>query len=174
MLLDKEWEVLLARIAVPAKPELVNYQTFEMDMIQVNPQYAIMVNFVDVENRNPKKILVEILREVFKKYKTPEEFVASLPATPQRKYVIEEDIWKCFSSIDSKMTKEDFKEIMKLLDPRRQSTNKVDMKIYFVGLSEAIVAQLLPLVNEVISDENRLLVKFLMDFKSLESHSVLR
>lgn len=160
MLLDKEWEILFSRISLPkvaGQEEQVNYNLFEMDVIQANPQYAIMVNYTDVENRNPKKILVEILREVFKKHKTPEEFVASLPSTPQRKYVVEDDIWKCFTAIDPKLTKQDFVEIMKLLDPRRQATNKSDLKIYFVALSEAIVFNLLPLVNEVYTGLSRLL-----------------
>lgn len=154
VLLEKEWELMINRIAVPitAPGELdrVNYNLLEMDIIQVNPQYAIMTNYTDVENRSPQTILVGLLREVFKKYMTPEQFVASLPTTPQRKYVIESDILKRFTEIDAKISKEDFAEIMKLLDPRRASSNKAPPKIFFEPLAEAIVAQTLPLVTEVV------------------------
>lgn len=150
VLLDEEWKILFDRITVPAYPNMVNYKLFEMDMIQVNPQYAIMANYVDVENRNPKKILVEILREVFKNFKTPEEFAASVPIKQGQTYALEDDIWQRFLKIDPKLTKTDFTEIMKLLDPRRLTMRHVDKQIYFGSLAEAIVVQLLPLINEVL------------------------
>lgn len=157
VLLDEEWKILFDRITVPAIPNMVNYKLFEMDMIQVNPQYAIMANYVDVENRNPKKILVEILREVFKNFKTPEEFAASVPIKQGQTYAMEEDIWQRFSKIDPKMTRADFSEIMKLLDPRRLTMRHVEKQIYFGSLAEAIVVQVLPLINEVDSNYCRLL-----------------
>ena len=154
MLLDKEWDVLLKRLTVPKKsdllsePVLVNFSNFEMDIIQVNPEYAIMVNYADVENRKPKSILAEILREIFKKFKTPEEFVASLPEG-QRKYVTEQDIRKCFTAVDSKIDNNEFSDIMKSLDKKRLLGKKADNKIYFGDLSEAIVEEARPLVEEV-------------------------
>lgn len=156
MLREPQWKTLLNRITVPKKTglpgelELVNFKIFEMDLIHVNPKYAVMSNYVDAEERVPQKVLIEILREVFKKYKTPEEFVGSLPPKTTQKYVVEKNILDNFKLIDTRLTNEEFAEIMKLLDPRRKDIRKLESKILFADLSENILAQILPLITEVI------------------------
>lgn len=146
---EDEWKLILDRIAVADKKGFSDYSKFEMDIIQGFPSYATMVNYTDVAERKPDNILTEILRQVFREYKTPEDYIGSLVSSNRGKTgsINPKMIKDSFKKYDQVMSDEEFEKVLDLLQPNRKF--KKDIKMYVADLSEAIGKELKPLVNEI-------------------------
>lgn len=146
MITEEEWATVYKRVEVADKSDQVNYKLFEMDIIQSNPGYAIMVNYVDVKDRKPENIITEVLRIAFKTYKTPEDFIASLTSKSQ---IVPKDIKLKFKEYDNSISDEEFEKIMDLLDPRRLTAGKKEIKMQSYQLSQTLPNFVQPLIDEI-------------------------
>lgn len=146
MITESEWTTVFKRVEVADKSEQMDYKLFEMDIIQSNPGYAIMVNYVDVKNRKPENIITEVLRNAFKFYKTPEDFIAGLTTESS---IYPKHIKAKFKEYDSTISDEDFNKIMDLLDPRRITSPKKELKMQSYQLSQTLPNYVQPLVDEI-------------------------
>jgi Ca2+-binding EF-hand superfamily protein len=146
MVTEEEWTIVFKRVEVAGKADQVDYKMFEMDIIQSNPGYAIMVNYVDVKDRKPEHIITEVLRQAFKTYKTPEDFIASLT---NKSTIVPKDIKVKFKEYDNTITDDDFEKIMDLLDPRRLTSGKKEIKMQSYQLSQTLPNFVQPLIDEI-------------------------